>query len=162
MPDLRRRQFLTLLGNRMIARRQFITLLGGAAATWPLAVGAQPSERMRRIGVLMDGAESDTAMRALIGALRMGLRKLGWVEDRNARIEVRWAAGDSHRMRSYAAELVAMRADVILTGNTPVVQELQRQTRTIPIVFVSLGDPVATGVVASLARPGGNAMAHIL
>jgi ABC-type uncharacterized transport system substrate-binding protein len=137
-------------------RREFITLLGGAAAAWPLAARAQQGERVRRIGVLMDGAESDPTPQAFIAALRAGLQKLGW-EDHNVRIEARWAAGDSARMRSYAAELVAIPAAVILTGNTPIVQELQRQTRTIPIVFVALGDPVATGVVASLARPGGNA-----
>jgi putative tryptophan/tyrosine transport system substrate-binding protein len=109
-------------------RREFISLLGAAAAARPLAARAQPGERVRRIGVLMDGAESDATLQALIGALRAGLQKLGWIEGRNVDIESRWAAGDSGRMRNYAAELVAMRADVILTGNTPIVQELQRQT----------------------------------
>jgi ABC-type uncharacterized transport system substrate-binding protein len=138
-------------------RREFITLLGGAAAAWPLAVRAQLAERVRRIGVLMDGNESDAALQAFITELRAGLQKLGWIEGRNVRVDDRWAAGDLGRIRNYAAELIAMPADVVLTGNTPIVQELQRQTYTIPIVFVALGDPVATGVVASLARPGGNA-----
>jgi len=137
-------------------RREFIALLGSAAA-WPGALHAQQGERVRTIGVLMDGAESDATLRAFIAALTAELQKLGWIEGRNVRIEDRWAAGDPGSMRNFAAELVAMRADVILTGNTPIVQELQRQTRTIPIVFVALGDPVATGVVVSLARPGGNA-----
>jgi putative tryptophan/tyrosine transport system substrate-binding protein len=138
-------------------RREFITLLGATAVAWPLGTRAQQRDQVRRIAVLMDGAESDTTLQALIYALREGLRNLGWIEGGNIRIEDRWAAGDTGRMRKHAAELVAMPADVILTGNTPIVQELQRQTRTIPIVFVALGDPVATGVVASLARPGGNA-----
>jgi putative ABC transport system substrate-binding protein len=136
-----------------LGRREFIGLVGGAAV-WPHALRAQ---QLRRIAVLMDGAESDMTLQAFVAALRAGLQKLGWIEGRNVRIEDRWAAGDSGRMRSYAGELVAMSPDVILTGNTPIVQELQRQTQTIPIVFVALGDPVATGVVASLARPGGNA-----
>ena len=105
----------------------------------------------------MDGDESDATLQAFIIALGAGLQKLGWIEGQNIRIESRWAAGDFGRIRKYAAEFIAVPADVVLTGNTPVVQELQRQTQTIPIVFVALGDPVATGVVASLARPGGNA-----
>jgi putative ABC transport system substrate-binding protein len=139
-----------------VKRREFITVLGGAA-TWPLAARAQQAERVRRVGVLMDGAAGDTTLQSFVGALRTGLQKFGWVDGRNIRIEDRWAAGDFNRVRSYAAELVAFGSDVMLTGNTPVVQEMQRQTQTVPIVFVALGDPVATGVVASLARPGGNA-----
>jgi len=138
-------------------RREFLTLLGGAAAAWPLAARAQQPERVRRIGVLMDGADTDATAQSFISALRVGLQRQGWIEGRNMHVEDRWAGGDSGRVRDHAAELVAMPADVVLTGNTPVVQELQRRTRTIPIVFVALGDPVATGVVASLARPGGNA-----
>ena len=138
-------------------RREFIRLLGGAAMTWPLAARAQQPEQVRRISVLMDGDESDATLQAFIIALGAGLQKLGWIEGQNIRIESRWAAGDFGRIRKYAAEFIAVPADVVLTGNTPVVQELQRQTQTIPIVFVALGDPVATGVVASLARPGGNA-----
>ena len=140
-----------------IRRREFISLLGGAAAARPLAARGQQPERVRRISVLMDGDESDATLQAFIIALGAGLQKLGWIEGRNVRIESRWAAGDFGRIRKYAAEFIAVPADVVLTGNTPVVQELQRQTQTIPIVFVALGDPVATGVVASLARPGGNA-----
>ena len=140
-----------------IRRREFITLLGGAAVVWPVAAHAQLPEQVRRISVLMDGDESDATLQAFIIALGAGLQKLGWIEGQNVRIESRWAAGDFGRIRKYAAEFIAVPADVVLTGNTPVVQELQRQTQTIPIVFVALGDPVATGVVASLARPGGNA-----
>ena len=138
-------------------RREFITLLGGAAAVWPVAALAQQPERLRKVGVLMDGAETDATLRTFIAGLRTGLQRLGWIEGHNLRIEDRWAAGDPGRIRHFAAELIAMGADVILTGNTTIVQELQRQTRTTPIVFVALGDPVATGVVSSLARPGGNA-----
>src|SRR5262245_31152416 len=140
-----------------VRRREFITVLGGAAAAWPLAARAQHPERVRRIGVLMDGADTDATAQNFISALRVGLQKLGWIEGRSVHVEDRWAGGDSGKVRDHAAELVAMPVDVVLTGNTPVVQELQRRTRTIPIVFVALGDPVATGVVASLARPGGNA-----
>jgi ABC-type uncharacterized transport system substrate-binding protein len=139
-----------------LRRREFITVLGGAAV-WSHTLRAQQGERVRRIGVLVDGAGSDMTLQAFVAAFRAGLQKLGWIEGRNLRIDDRWAAGDSGRMRTYAAELVAMSPDVMLTGNTPIVQELQRQTHTIPIVFVAVGDPVATGVVASLARPGGNA-----
>ena len=138
-------------------RREFIRLLGGAAVAWPLTTSAQQAERVRRIGVLMDGTATDMTLQAYVAALRTGLQKLGWTAGQNLRIQDRWAESDSGRMRTYATELVTLGADVILTGNTPIVQELQRQTRTIPIVFVALGDPVATGVVASLARPGGNA-----
>ena len=138
-------------------RRHFIALLGGAAAGWPLATRAQQGERVRRIGVLMHGAASDLTLQSYIAALRTGLQKLGWIEGRNLRIDDRWAQGDRGRMRNYAAELVAVGADVIVAHSTVVVQEIQGQTRTTPIVFVMLFDPVATGVVASLARPGGNA-----
>jgi putative ABC transport system substrate-binding protein len=138
-------------------RREFIRLLGGAAVAWPLTTSAQQAARVRRIGVLMDGTATDMTLQAYVAALRTGLQKLGWIAGQNLRIQDRWAESDPGRMRTHTAELVTLGADVILTGNTPIVQELQRQTRTIPIVFVALGDPVATGVVASLARPGGNA-----
>jgi putative ABC transport system substrate-binding protein len=111
---------------------------------------------MRRIGVLTGGVETDPMLESFIAALREGLQKLGWIERVNFQIEVRFSAGDSKRIRTDVAELVAMNPDAIVSDNTPVVQELQRRTRTIPIVFVSLADPIDTGVVASLARPGGN------
>jgi putative ABC transport system substrate-binding protein len=139
-----------------LKRREFITLVGSAVA-WPVTAGAQRFDGTRRIGVLMDGAADDQRLKALLAALRVGLRKLGWIEGQNLHIDDRWAEGDPSRIRTYAKELVAVRPDVLLTGNTVIVQELQQQTQTIPIVFVALGDPVATGVVASLARPGGNA-----
>jgi putative ABC transport system substrate-binding protein len=138
----------------MIQRREFITLLGGAAA-WPLAARAQGGQ-VRRIGVLAGGVENDPMLQSFVAAFRRDLQKLGWTESSNLQIESRFAAGDSERLRAYAAELVAWNPDSILSDNTPIVQELQRRTRTIPIVFVSLADPVDTGIVASLARPGGN------
>ena len=123
-------------------RREFITLLGGAAAAWPVAARAQQGERMRRIGVLTG---EDVVV--FVGAFREELQRLGWSDGHNLRID----------MRVSSAELIAINPDVMVAENTPAVQDLQRHTRTIPIVFVGLGDPVLTGVVASLARPGGNA-----
>ena len=137
-------------------RRQFITLLGGAAATWPLATRAQQPERMRRIGVLTNLAADDPESQARIGALLQGLQEFGWSIGRNVRIDYRWAAGDAGRLRSHAAELVALAPDVILANANPSVEVLQQTARAMPIVFVAVTDPVGTGVVASLARPGGN------
>jgi putative ABC transport system substrate-binding protein len=138
-------------------RRDFITLFGSAAATWPLAARGQQGERMRRIGLLMGLAESDPEVQARIALLARGPRDLGWTEGSNLRLEYHSGAGGLDEMRPHAAELVAKNPDLILADNTPFVQELQRLTRAIPIVFVGLGDPVESGVVASLARPGGNA-----
>jgi putative ABC transport system substrate-binding protein len=137
-----------------IRRREFITLLGGAAATWPLAVRAQ--ERMRRIGVLMNLAEDDAEGQARVAAFLQGLQQLGWTDGRNVRIDYRWAAGDTGRFRRYAEELLALAPDVVLASATPSVQALQQATRAVPIVFANVGDPVAAGIVDSLARPGGN------
>ena len=139
----------------MIKRRDFIAGLGSAAA-WPLIARAQRGERMRLVAVLRLGSESEPSSRPNIAALREGLRKLGWIDGGNIRIQLRFAHGDFERARSYADELVLMNPDVILTPDTPIVQELQRRTQTIPIVFPSLADPVASGIVPSLARPGGN------
>ncbi len=137
-------------------RRDFITFIGGAAATaWPLAVRAQQQDRMRRIGVLMNLAE-DRQGQARMSALRQGLTELGWTDRRNVQIEARWAAGDTDRYRSFAAELVALAPDVILASGAPAVGALQKATRTMPIVFVAVVDPVGAGLVAHLARPGGN------
>jgi putative tryptophan/tyrosine transport system substrate-binding protein len=139
-----------------IRRRTFITLLGGAVASWPLAARAQQPEKMRRIGVLMNLAERDPEGQARIGALREGLAKLGWTEGRELQIEYRWFAGDPDRARAYAAELVKLKPEVIFAGATPSVAALQRETRSVPIVFAQVADPVGAGFVASLARPGGN------
>jgi putative ABC transport system substrate-binding protein len=136
-------------------RRKFITLLSGAAVAWPLVARAQV-QRVRRIGVLMGIAESDAEARSRATAFQQGLQELGWTEGRNVRIDYRWAADDSERIRGYAAELVALAPDLIVASTTPVVTVLQHATRTIPIVFLQVTDPVGAGIVASLARPGGN------
>jgi putative ABC transport system substrate-binding protein len=138
-------------------RRQFITLLGGAAAVWPLAARAQQPERVRRIGVLMNLTADDPESTRRVVAFGQGLQELGWTEGRNVRIDYRWSAGDTDRIRRYAAELVALAPDVILTNGGTIVGALQQATRTVPIVFVSVTDPVGGGYVASLARPAGNA-----
>ena len=137
-------------------RRDFITLVGGATA-WPLAARAQQSERMRRIGVLMGYAESDLEAQAQIAAFRDGLQKLGWMEGRNTRIDTRWATPtDAAAKQPFAKDLVALQPDVILASTTPTTTALLQQTRTIPIVFATVGDPIGSGFVASLPRPGGN------
>jgi ABC-type uncharacterized transport system substrate-binding protein len=137
-------------------RREFITLLGGAAAAWPLAARAQHGERMRRIGVLMPFPADDTESQARIGAFLQTLALSGWTIGRNVRIDTRWGAGDPERIRTHAAELVALATDVILAHANAAVGALQQVTRSVPIVFPIAGDPVAAGFVESLARPGGN------
>jgi putative tryptophan/tyrosine transport system substrate-binding protein len=141
-------------------RREFILALGGAAASpsflWPIAARAQQGERMRRIGVLMGYAESDLEAQAWVAAFREGLQKLGWAEGRNIRIDFRWAAADEEAMQRFAQELVALQPDLILSQITPTTAALLQQTRTIPIVFAMVADPVGSGFVASLSRPGGN------
>jgi ABC-type uncharacterized transport system substrate-binding protein len=136
-------------------RREFITLIGGAAA-WPIAAYAQQPERMRRIGVLLNRIADDPEGQARLTAFVQGLQQLGWVDGRNVRMDVRWAAGVADHFRKYAAELVALVPDVILTDNAVGVAALQHATRTVPIVFVTVTDPVGGGFVKSLARPGGN------
>jgi putative tryptophan/tyrosine transport system substrate-binding protein len=140
----------------MMLRREFITLLGGAAAAWPLAAGAQQGERVRRIGIMPPGAENDPETQARLAAFRQGLEQLGWREGRDIRFEYRWPQGQPELVRRYAAEFVAAAPDLILTGLTPGVQALKRETSTIPILFANVADPVASGLVASLAKPGGN------
>jgi putative ABC transport system substrate-binding protein len=136
-------------------RREFITLLGGAAAVWPLAARAQGG--MRRIGVLMGYDESDAEGQAFFAAFREELQKHGWAEGRNIRIDKRWAIpSDPGSMRRLAKELVAQQPDSILSHNTPTTKAMLQHTRTIPIVFVIVADPVGSGLVASFARPGGN------
>ena len=137
-------------------RREFITLLGGAAATWPLAARAQQPERMRRIGVLMNRVADNPEAQARLKALVQGLQQLGWVEGRNVRMDVRWTAGVAEQLHRYAAELVAIMPDVILADGAVLVSALQGATRSVPVVFVAVPDPVGAGFVKSLARPGGN------
>ena len=136
-------------------RREFITLLGGAA-TWPLAARAQQRERMRRIGVLMSTAAGDAEGRARIEALLDELQKLGWIDGRTARIETRWPTS-MQEVRKYSAELVGLAPDVLLVTGSAGLSEVLEATRTVPIVFVNVGDPVGGGFVESLARPGVNA-----
>jgi putative tryptophan/tyrosine transport system substrate-binding protein len=136
-------------------RRQFIALLGGAVM-WPLAVRAQQSARMRLIGVLMGYAENDRTAQSELAAFWAALAKLGWTEGKNLRIELRWSTGDADRIRALAKELVDLRPDAILGQTTPVTGALARETRSIPIVFVAVSDPIASGFAASLAHPGGN------
>jgi putative ABC transport system substrate-binding protein len=137
-------------------RRQFITLLSGAAAAWPLAARAQQGARMRRISVLMGWDENDPVVKGHVAAFAEELRGLGWINSQNVQIDVRWAAGNVDRMRAYAKELVELQPDVIVSNTTPVTAALQRETRTIPIVFIVVSDPVSAGFVANLPRPGGN------
>jgi putative ABC transport system substrate-binding protein len=141
-----------------IGRRQFITALGGTAVAWPVAARGQQPVQMRRIGVLMAHAESDPEFEAYLAAFREGLEKLGWTEGRNIRIDTCWGALDDTETRQrLAKELVALEPDVILTQNTPPTASMLEQTHTIPIIFVIVADPVGSGFVASLPRPGGNA-----
>jgi len=141
----------------MSSRRQFITLLGGAAAAWPLAGRAQQPERVRRIGVLMNLASDDAEGQARLAAFHQGLQQLGWTVGRNVQIDYRWGAGNADYIRKFAAELVALAPDVILTTGAVALGPLQQVSRTVPIVFVNVTDPVGGGFVASLGRPGGNA-----
>ena len=138
-------------------RREFITLLGGAAVAWPLAARAQQADRMRRVGVLVSRIADDPEEQARLAAFVQGLQELGWTEGRNVRIDYRWAAGDADRSRTYAAELVALAPDVIVAAGSQSVAALEQTTRTVPIVFASVVDPVGAGYVTRLARPGGNA-----
>jgi putative ABC transport system substrate-binding protein len=136
-----------------IGRRQFISALGGATA-WPLAARAQ--QRLRRVGVLMPFAADDPEGRARLGAFVRGLQEAGWEDGRNVTMDTRWATGDAGQFRKYAAELVALEPDVILAPTTPAVTALQQTSRTVPIVFVGLSDPIGPGFVESFSRPGGN------
>jgi len=142
------------LGDCM-KRREFITLLGGAAVAWPLAARAQQVDRMRRIGVIVGLPEDDANMVARLTALRQGLAKRGWSEDRNIRIDYRYAPAGAHA-QALARELIALQPEVILAHTVTVAAALQKETSTTPIVFVSLSDPIGSGFIASLARPGGN------
>jgi putative ABC transport system substrate-binding protein len=140
----------------MMRRREFITLLGGAAVAWPLAARAQQGNRVLRIGVLMPFDENDPVAKTFISAFTQALADLSWTDGRNVRMDLRWAGGDINRIRALAQELVGLQPDIILAGSTPVTVALQRETRTIPIVFANVSDPVASGIVPRLDRPGGN------
>jgi putative tryptophan/tyrosine transport system substrate-binding protein len=139
-------------------RREFITLLGGAAssAAWPLAAEAQQQSRMRRIGVLMAYAEDDLEAQAWIRALLQGLKEHGWIDGSTASFDYRWARGNLKPMGPYAAELMALNPDLIVAAATPALEAVWRETRSVPIVFVNVADPIGPGFVAGMAHPGGN------
>jgi putative ABC transport system substrate-binding protein len=137
-------------------RRDFLTLIGGAAAAWPFGVGAQQSDRARRVGILGASAEGDSQAQAGLAAFKEALQKLGWTDGRNIRIEARWGALDAVRTQAFAKELIVLQPDLILASTTPAAVALQRETRRIPIVFVAVSDPVGSGLVTGLPRPGGN------
>jgi len=142
-------------------RRDFVTLLGCSAAAWPLAAHAQQADRVHRIGVLMNKVVDDREGVVEVAAFEQGLQEFGWTDGRNVRIDYRWAVGDADLYRRYAAELVALAPDVILAVGGTIVGALQRATHSVPIVFVEVTDPVNRGLVASLARPGGNTTGFI-
>jgi putative ABC transport system substrate-binding protein len=139
-----------------IGRREFITLLGGAAAAWPLAARAQQGDHVRRIGVLMGGDENDPLAKTYLSAFTQALAGLGWADGRNVRMDLRWHGDDINRIRALAQELVGLHPDIIVTSGGAATVGCQRETRTIPIVFAVGVDPVASGIVARLDRPGGN------
>src|SRR5215510_8967941 len=141
-------------------RREFVALVGGAVA-WPIAARAQRPDGVRRIGALMNQADSDSEAQAHFAAFVQGLQQLGWTNDRNLRIDTRWGTGDADRIRRHAGELVALAPDVILSNGSAGMPPLLQATRTIPIVFVNVVDPVAAGFVGSLSRPGGNVTGFI-
>ena len=143
-------------------RREFIKVIGGAAATWPIAVRAQQVERMRRIGVFAGLAESDPVVQLLVAAFRGALAKLGWTEGSNVLIEYRWGGGDADMGRRHAAELAALAPDVIFVSGGVAVERLLQATRTVPIVFTIVPDPLGSGFVESLSRPGGNATGFMM
>ena len=143
-------------------RREFITLLGGAVVTWPLAAGAQQPDRVRRIGVLMNRAPENPEGQDRLAAFQQGLQELGWGVGRNIRIETRWTEDDADQTVNQAAGLIALAPDIVLASGTLAATALQRVSRTLPIVFAAVGDPVGAGVVDSLAHPGGNATGFML
>jgi putative tryptophan/tyrosine transport system substrate-binding protein len=140
----------------MIRRRDFITLLGSAAAAWPIAARAQQTERVRRVGVLMNLAADDPEVPVSLGGFLQGLQEAGWSVGRNVRIDYRWAAGDAELSRKFAVELLSLGPEVVLAVGASTLAPLQHATRSVPIVFARVSDPVGGGFVASLARPGGN------
>jgi putative tryptophan/tyrosine transport system substrate-binding protein len=148
--------------HRPMQRREFITLLGGAAAGWPVTTKAQQPGGMRRVGVLMPVQESDPEVKAALSGFVQELSKLGWIDGRKLRIDVRWAAaGNADRTRMFAKELIDLQPAAILVFGTPATTALHRETRTIPIVFVNVSDPIGSGFIAGLPRPGGNVTGFI-
>lgn len=139
-----------------LKRREIIALMGCITAAWPVMARAQRRERMRRVGIMLPGTTNDTETEARLAAFRQGLEKLGWKEGHDVQFEYRWPQGQPELVQRYSAELVASAPDLILTGLTPGVQALKSMTTTIPILFANVADPVASGLVASLAKPGGN------
>ena len=137
-------------------RREFIATLGSAAVSWPLSARAQQDARVRRIGVLAPGDENDPLRKSFVSAFTQALADLGWTNGRNLRMELRWYGDDINRIPAVAQELVSLQPDIIVTSNTPSTVALQRETRTVPIVFANVADPVASGIVARLNQPGGN------
>jgi putative ABC transport system substrate-binding protein len=139
-----------------VRRRDFIKVIAGSTAVWPLAARAQQTDHRRRLGVLISASEADAEGQARAAALRLGLLERGWVEGRNLEIYYRWGGGDPSRLRAYAAELTALNPDVIFAAPSAALAAVQRVTRTIPVVFAQVSDPVGAGFVVSLAHPGGN------
>src|SRR5262249_15972800 len=140
----------------MIGRREFVTLLGGMAAAWPVKVRAQQGERVPLVGILSNIIEDDPAMKARVGAFRQELEKFGWLPGRNVRIETRFRSVTPPHPQASAKELLVLQPDVILANAPQVTRALQQASRTVPIVFVAVSDPIGAGLIASLARPGGN------
>jgi putative tryptophan/tyrosine transport system substrate-binding protein len=143
-------------------RREFISLLGGAAAVWPLKARAQQGEQMRRIGVLVPASPDDASFQTWIGVFLQALAQLGWTIGRNMRLDIHWATPNATKIRQHAAELAALTPDVILTSGTSTTGPMLQATRTVPIVFATVVDPVGAGLIDSLARPGGNATGFLL
>jgi putative ABC transport system substrate-binding protein len=150
---------LVLSFERTMKRREFIILVGGAAASWPRAMEA--SDRVRHVGVLFVRAQNDPGGQAHAQVFEQEMQKLGWVQDHNVHFDYRWAAGDAERMSTFAKEIVDARPDVIIGHTTAAVTALLRETRTIPIVFVAVTDPIGSDFVGSLSRPGGNVTGFI-
>src|SRR5215510_11910424 len=144
-----------MIGSQL-HRRSVLALLGAPVAAWPLAAEAQQDGRVRRIGVLMPGDENDPRAKPLVSALTQALADLGWTDGRNVRMDLRWHGDDINRIGALAQELVRLQPDIILTTGTPATVAVQRETRTIPIVFSNVSEPVTTGIVARLDRPSGN------
>lgn len=142
-------------------RREFISLLGGAVVAWPLKARAQQGERIRRVGVLMGYAEDDRESQSWLAAFKQRLTALGWTEGRNLRIDTFWAAGDISRATAFAKKLLTLQPEVILSNTTPVTEALHRETKKVPLVFLNVSDPIGSGFVESLPRPGGNVTGFI-
>src|SRR5262249_27508829 len=148
--------------KRQMRRRDFIAGIAGSATAWPLVARAQQRERMRRIGILLPTTPDDAEFQTLVGAFQQGLQQAGWSIGQNLRIDTRWATRDATEIRKHAVELAALAPDAILAYGNVTIESLQSVTRTVPIVFPVAADPVATGIVETLARPGGNATGFLV